>query len=276
MTGVPTVPLGSNLSFTNLDGSVDLPHGHLLRLPLPRPDERQLPAGGRQDEPGPRRSTSTRPSSASARPTSGRPRDESDWDLPVTREEGYKPGEIVTYFCRIHPGMRGAFEVTGVIRWSRSWPKQHEGLPVDVLPASNEEYFPPPPTREQMAIMRLANAETERLRRKFGMTRAQFVRTAAATAIGFWAIDAVRMGKYGNYGFAQGTRPGRLRPRVGPPRRAPRACATGPGSSSSTSSRTTWTRTALWRVSQPGDPRVLRRPSGRRPARAATSTRSRT
>ena len=23
-----------------------------------------------------------------------------------------KPGEIVTYYCRIHPGMRGAFEVT--------------------------------------------------------------------------------------------------------------------------------------------------------------------
>ena len=90
-----------------------------------------------------------------------------------------------------------------MIRWSRSWPRQSEGLPVDVLPASNEEYFPPPPSREQLAIMRLANAETERLRRKFKMTRAQFVRTAAATAIGFWAIDAVRMGKYGNYGFAQ-------------------------------------------------------------------------
>jgi uncharacterized protein len=94
-----------------------------------------------------------------------------------------------------------------MIRWSRSWPKQHEGLPVDVLPASNEEYFPPPPSREQMAIMSLANAETERLRRKFNMTRAQFVRTAAATAIGFWAIDTVRMGKFGNYGFAQVARP---------------------------------------------------------------------
>ena len=97
--------------------------------------------------------------------------------------------------------------------------------------------------KEQLAIMRLANAETERLRRKFRMTRAQFVRTAAATAIGFWAIDAVRMGKYGNYGFAQVSRHGRLRPRVGPARRAPRACATGPASSSSTSSPTTSTRT---------------------------------
>ena len=30
----------------------------------------------------------------------------------MTREAGYQPGEIVTYFCRIHPFMRGAFEVT--------------------------------------------------------------------------------------------------------------------------------------------------------------------
>jgi uncharacterized protein len=94
-----------------------------------------------------------------------------------------------------------------MIDWRRVWPKQSEGLPVDVLPASNEEYFPPPPTREQLAIMSLANGETERLRRKFGMSRAQFVRTAAATAIGFWAIDTVRMGRFGNYGFAQARRP---------------------------------------------------------------------
>ncbi len=34
-----------------------------------------------------------------------------DWDVPVTEEDGYQKGEIVTYFCRIHPSMRGAFEV---------------------------------------------------------------------------------------------------------------------------------------------------------------------
>jgi predicted TIM-barrel fold metal-dependent hydrolase len=80
-----------------------------------------------------------------------------------------------------------------------------EALAVDVLPCSNEEYFPLPPTREQLQIMSVADAETERLRRKFRMTRAQFVRTAAATAIGFWAIDAVRMGRFGNYGWAHNT-----------------------------------------------------------------------
>src|SRR5204863_1836595 len=80
-----------------------------------------------------------------------------------------------------------------------------EELPVDVMPCSNEEYFPFPPTREQLGIMRLANEETERYRRKFNMSRAEFVRTAAAMAIGFWAIDTVRKGVYGNYGWAHNT-----------------------------------------------------------------------
>ncbi|MGH2956394.1 MAG: amidohydrolase family protein [Solirubrobacterales bacterium] len=80
-----------------------------------------------------------------------------------------------------------------------------EDLPVDVMPCSNEEYFPPEPSREQLAIMELADRETERLRGKFNMSRRQFVRTAAATTIGFWAIDAVRMGRFGNYGFAHNT-----------------------------------------------------------------------
>jgi predicted TIM-barrel fold metal-dependent hydrolase len=86
-----------------------------------------------------------------------------------------------------------------------SWPDMAEDLPVDVMPCSNEEYFPPPPSAEQIAIMRLANAETERWRRKLGMSRRHFVRTAAATAIGFWAIDVVRMGQFGSYGFAVST-----------------------------------------------------------------------
>jgi hypothetical protein len=83
-----------------------------------------------------------------------------------------------------------------------SWPEMSEDLPVDVLPCSNEEYFPPPPSKEQLAIMSIADAEVERQRRRFALSRRQFVRTAAATTIGFWAIDVVRMGKFGNYGHA--------------------------------------------------------------------------
>jgi predicted TIM-barrel fold metal-dependent hydrolase len=92
-----------------------------------------------------------------------------------------------------------------VSRVERDWPPLSEALPVDVLPASNEEYFPPPPTREQRAIVELANAEAERWRRKLGLSRRDFVRTAAATAICFWAIDVVRRGRFGNYGWAHNT-----------------------------------------------------------------------
>jgi predicted TIM-barrel fold metal-dependent hydrolase len=102
-----------------------------------------------------------------------------------------------------------------MINWDRTWPAlstrpyQHSweemgaSLPVDVMPCSNEEYFPPAPTKEQLLIMHLANRETERWRRKFNMSRRRFVRTAAATAIGFWAIDTVQGGRFGHYGFAQ-------------------------------------------------------------------------
>jgi uncharacterized protein len=83
-----------------------------------------------------------------------------------------------------------------------SWEPMSEEVPVDVLPCSNDEYFPRDPSAEQLAIMELASQEAERYRRKFNLSRRAFVRTAAATAIGFWAIDAVRRGSWGNYGWA--------------------------------------------------------------------------
>jgi hypothetical protein len=89
--------------------------------------------------------------------------------------------------------------------YRHSWEDMSEDLPVDVMPCSNDEYFPPAPSREQIAIMDLANRESEKMRTRFGMSRRNFVRTAAASAIGFWAIDAVRMGSWGNYGWAHNT-----------------------------------------------------------------------
>jgi uncharacterized protein len=89
-----------------------------------------------------------------------------------------------------------------MMKWKKSWPDQWEGLPVDVLPASNEEYIPPPPTAQQIAIMNLQNREVERWRHKFGMSRRRFVRTSAAMAIGFWAIDALSPGEWGSYASA--------------------------------------------------------------------------
>ena len=79
--------------------------------------------------------------------------------------------------------------------WKRSWPDPSEQLPVDVMPASNGEFMPNAPTREQVEMMALAERETERWRRKFGMSRRQFVRTSAAFSIGMWAINKVSGGK---------------------------------------------------------------------------------
>jgi uncharacterized protein len=77
-----------------------------------------------------------------------------------------------------------------------------EGLPVDVMPCSNGEFAPRSPTREQIAIMRLANEETEKARHKFRMSRREFVRTSAAMAIGIWAVGKVTNGRWGRYAFA--------------------------------------------------------------------------
>ncbi len=101
-------------------------------------------------------------------------------------------GEDIPFLARNKPYRHG-------------WDDLSEAPPVDVLPCSNDEYFPPPPTKEQIGIMQLQSREIERYRRKFNMSRRAFVRTATATAIGFWAIDAVRKGEYGNYGWAQNT-----------------------------------------------------------------------
>ena len=92
-----------------------------------------------------------------------------------------------------------------MIRWKRSWAEQSEALPVDVLPCSNGEFIPPPPTQQQLAIMALAEHETDRWARRFGMSRRRFVRTAAATTIGLWAIDAVGRGRFGHYALADDT-----------------------------------------------------------------------
>ncbi|MCA1830275.1 MAG: amidohydrolase, partial [Actinobacteria bacterium] len=89
-----------------------------------------------------------------------------------------------------------------MIRWNRSWPDLPEDLPVDVLPASNGEFSPRPASKAEKDIMALANEKTEELRRSFGMSRRDFVRTAAAMTVGFWAINTVRGGRFGYYANA--------------------------------------------------------------------------
>jgi hypothetical protein len=109
--GIPKVKLGSSLRFTNADGALGIPHTITTcaypclgatgaAFPLPdgttsegRPielDSAQLGYGV---------------------PSISGFKNETVWSTPVTAEEGYRPNEIVTYYCRVHPSMRGAFKV---------------------------------------------------------------------------------------------------------------------------------------------------------------------
>ena len=85
----------------------------------------------------------------------------------------------------------------------RSYDDLSEALPVDVIPASNGEFIPPPPTAEHRRIMQLANEQTEVARRALGMDRRTFVRTAGAYAIGIWAISQVSGGRWGSYALSE-------------------------------------------------------------------------
>ena len=109
--GIPTVPLGNKLRFTNFEGgaiyhtitSCKFPCLGQTGAAFPLPDgetSKGRPVDIDSSELG------------FGTPGISAPKQALDYELPVTKEEGYKPGETVTYFCRVHPFMRGAFEVS--------------------------------------------------------------------------------------------------------------------------------------------------------------------
>jgi hypothetical protein len=108
--GIPTVKLGSDLRFTNLDGGL-IPHT-ITTCAYPCLGDTgaafPLPNGTTSDG---------RPIELDSSelgigiPAISGVKNELTWTVPVTEQEGYRPDEVVTYFCRIHPSMRGAFKV---------------------------------------------------------------------------------------------------------------------------------------------------------------------
>ena len=111
--GVPQVKLGSTLRFTNADGLAGIPHT-ITTCAFPCLGE----TGSAFPLPDGRTSLGRDLDLDSSELGYGAPaitgyKNETIWSIPVTAEEGFKAGEIVTYYCRIHPSMRGAFKVKG-------------------------------------------------------------------------------------------------------------------------------------------------------------------
>jgi hypothetical protein len=109
--GVPKVPLGSNLRFTNLDGGGILHTITSCGFPCLGATGAAFPIADGETSAGRPLELDSGQLGYSAPEISGA-KNELDWTIPVNTDQGYQPGEIVTYFCRIHPSMRGAFEVT--------------------------------------------------------------------------------------------------------------------------------------------------------------------
>ena len=110
MTGVPTVKMGEDLRFTNFDGPVIYHTVTSCKFPCLGRTGTAFPLSDGQSSKG-RDLDFDSSELGFGTPAIGPAKQTLNWSLPVTKESGFEPGEIVTYFCRIHPGMRGAFEV---------------------------------------------------------------------------------------------------------------------------------------------------------------------
>jgi hypothetical protein len=108
--GIPTVPLGGQLRFTNFEGGSIWHTITSCKFPCLGQTGAAFPiANGKTSKK--RRLDFDSSEVGFGTPAIGPATNKLNWELDVTKEEGYKPGEVVTYFCRIHPFMRGAFEV---------------------------------------------------------------------------------------------------------------------------------------------------------------------
>ena len=109
--GIPSVPLGETLRFTNFEGGAIWHTITSCKYPCLGPTGAAFPlANGRTS--AKRKLDFDSSEVGIGVPEIGPPINKLNYSIDVTKKEGYKPGEVVTYFCRIHPFMRGAFEVS--------------------------------------------------------------------------------------------------------------------------------------------------------------------
>jgi hypothetical protein len=111
MTGLPTVKLGTDLRFTNLEGGSIYHTATSCAFPCLGPTGAAFPLGDGRTSQGSNVDFDSSEMGVGV-PAIGAAKEALDYKLPVTPERGFKAGDIVTYYCRVHPSMRGAFEVT--------------------------------------------------------------------------------------------------------------------------------------------------------------------
>jgi plastocyanin len=111
MTGVPTVKLGNTLRFTNLEGGAIYHTATSCGFPCLGPTGAAFPLSDGKTSRGSNVDFDSSEMGVGV-PSIGAAKNALDYKLDVTQERGFQAGDIVTYFCRVHPSMRGAFEVT--------------------------------------------------------------------------------------------------------------------------------------------------------------------
>jgi hypothetical protein len=108
---IPSVKLGTKLRFTNLEGAGIYHTVTSCAFPCLGATSASFPLANGRTSSGRAIDLDSSELGYGA-PYVGAASQTIQWTVPVTSQSGFKPGEKVTYFCRIHPFMRGAFEVS--------------------------------------------------------------------------------------------------------------------------------------------------------------------
>ena len=113
--GVPSVPIGGSLTFANNDQYADVYHSVTsCRYPCTGPTGIAFPLSDGASSSG--APVDFDSGELGYDPTFGTTRigpakNQGSWTLNVTAANGFQPGATYTFYCRVHPFMRGAFAV---------------------------------------------------------------------------------------------------------------------------------------------------------------------
>ncbi|MBV8985774.1 MAG: PQQ-binding-like beta-propeller repeat protein [Acidimicrobiia bacterium] len=111
--GIPTVPLGGSLTFDNWDAAADIYHSvTACAYPCTGATGIAFPLADGRSSTGKPIEFDSGELGYGPPGNIGPAKQQPTWTLNVTAANGFEPGATYTYFCRIHPFMRGAFAVT--------------------------------------------------------------------------------------------------------------------------------------------------------------------